>query len=170
MKACLPAQGFCTLQDLETLWRVTPTRLKHWITAGQLQSHVWLPVMSVFRLSGDNTHRLCHWEGYAGVSRHSCYRLFRSGKIHIRDFKCHASGYHYKLPDTADSLMITQNDLIILADDKQAFEASYGLADAASGDEVAFDPSFKTIALNGHRADDSGTETINVGLVINEIM
>lgn len=146
MKACMAQRAFYTPQELETHWSVTNDKIRQWLTGGLLQTHIWLPVMSVFRAEG-GTLKLCHWEGHAPISRHACYRLFKSGHSHMREFICHQSGTHYKVPDTADSILVQVEDLVVLPESKGAFEAEHRLE--APGNQISFDPSFRTVKLEG---------------------
>src|SRR5690606_14713755 len=93
--------------------------VREWLQRGALVSHVWLPVMSAFkleeRLQGDIKldQQLCHWEGYVGISKHLCHRLFRFGVVNLRNFRC-GEGRLYQLPETSQDIRITVDDLVIL--------------------------------------------------------
>lgn len=130
----LPRRTFHSLADLRSRWATSLSDLRHWLTAGYLKAHVWLPVMSVYKMLGAVETAgptagadLCHWEGYVPLSQHSCYRLFRQGRVCLRQFTCEQSGARYSLPETAEPFVVSVDEIVILEEECADFEAAYGL-------------------------------------------
>lgn len=131
----LPKRLFYALSDLKECWGISRSELQQWLVNGDLSTHVWLPVMSVYKHFEENDgvtlkliSELSHWEGYASISRHYCHRLFRQGSIHLREFSSDASGQRYKLPEASDDVIVNVEDLVILEEERRRFEAEHHLA------------------------------------------
>ena len=127
----MPSPGFeeelYYLSELKLSWGVADAELRRWIVGGKLVTHVWLPLMSVFgrRYPADSASsgwELRHWEGFCGVSRDYCFRLFRSGKINLREFHNDEGSESYRLPDTAEDLVVYLDDLVVLEQERRRFE------------------------------------------------
>lgn len=130
----LPRRTSHSLADLKSRWAISLSDLRHWLMGGYLKAHVWLPVMSVYKMlgavetAGSNAGvDLCHWEGYVPLPRHSCYRLFRQGRVCLRQFTCEQSGTRYSLPETAEAFVVSVDEIVILEEERARFEAAYGL-------------------------------------------
>jgi hypothetical protein len=150
---------FYSHAELADYWGVSQAQLRRWFIQGDLAAYVWLPLMSVFKRSESGIKtELCHWEGYASISRHYCFRLFRGGSVRLREFSCRESGELHALPESADDLIIQMDDLVVLEDDVHGFKG--GKACGALASEAAFekdsadecyvaDSSFKIISHKG---------------------
>ena len=151
------------IDELKGEWCVCANKLKHWLINGELQSHLWLPIMSVYSLSeafGEasryGTHKLEHFEGFVPLTRHHCQRLYRSGKLTIRDFSSLCGKNRYQLPDSSDDICVGLDDLLILEQERERFESSHSQptnetthsAERHSGIDVSKD-FFRSIHLNG---------------------
>lgn len=166
----LPERVCYSLKEIRKLWRVGENDLKQWLMHGQLNASIWMPLMSVYEIA-EKTHdskivltkNLRHWEGYAPVYSHHCRRIFKFGKVYLRDFICTENGRKLALPETADSICAVEKDLIILLDEKKRFEHEHHI-DATTICNVKiigragkskppviekFDPSFKQVSYNG---------------------
>ena len=159
MNTILPDRASYTLSEMQTYWQVANEEIRQWLFQGILTTHVWLPVMSVFKIEASQdgnrlkfAKTLCHWEGHAVVSRHSCYRLFRHEHIHMREFTCSKTMEYYCLPDTAGDLIVTRDDLLILRAERVRFEAAHDIANDGnhSIETLSPTPSFKDVQLDGH--------------------
>lgn len=131
----LPRKIGYALSDLKICWKVRSSDLQQWLSDGDLQAHVWLPVMSAYKMlesaEGETYRRiweLCHWEGYVPISRHFCHRLFRHGRVRLREFESCPSGERYSLPETAEDLVIELEDLVVLEKERLRFEDSHCLS------------------------------------------
>lgn len=163
MNAHLPERVSYTLEELQIRWRAGSEDMRQWLVHGILSAHVWLPVMSVFRIrekSEGNARKqimeLCHWEGHTMVSRHSCYRLFRRERIYLREFTCADLQECYSLPDTADDISISLHDLVILRDECTRFETTHRIGNSQAKQtndsdlpHGYFDTGFKTLSYAG---------------------
>lgn len=154
MNTFLPDRASYTLSEMQACWQVTNEEVRQWLIQGVIKSHIWLPVMSVFKIQasqeGDRLKfgkTLCHWEGHVAVSRHSCYRLFRHERIHMREFTCSRTMDRYCLPDTAGDLIATLDDLLIFRDERVRFEAAHDIANDESyhKETLSSVPSFKDV-------------------------
>ena len=159
----LPERVSYTLEEVQTRWQVGQEDIRRWLVHGALSAHIWLPVMSVFRLSeqcSGNIRKqgkeLCHWEGFVSLSRHSCYRLFRKQRIYLREFICAEHDDQYCLPDTADDVPVTLNDLVVLRSERIRFETTHRVGNAriaqvndGSRPAGCFDTSFKMLHYAG---------------------
>ena len=130
----LPKRLFYPLTDLRECWGVSHSELQQWLINGDIATHVWLPVMSVYKhleIKEGVTLRLvpelCHWEGYTPISRYYCHRLFRQGYIHLREFTNDEFGQSYRLPEASEDIIIHAEDLVILAEERSRFEAEHNL-------------------------------------------
>jgi hypothetical protein len=152
----LPLRETWTLTEAAQHWHVDEAELGHWLVQGHLKAHVWVPLMSVFlHLGPDQSPRLCHWEGYVPLSRHYCLRLFRRWEIRLRDFTGQDQQQQFLLPHSADDLVVTISDLVILEPDRLRWEERWGAerargqAASTSRDFVTAMPSFRRVSLGG---------------------
>ena len=175
MQKRLPNRLFYALADLKDCWQISRTELKQWLTNGDLKAQVWLPLMSAYKIklvmdgaAMKQAPKLCHWEGYISLSRHSCMRLFKSGEIRVREFNCSENQDRYCLPETADDIIISIDDLVILADERQRFEDDHDMTGHCTylrpvtdngcegSGNIYTDPDFKIVRVEGaeHRLGD----------------
>ncbi|MBB5353703.1 hypothetical protein HNR46_003964 [Haloferula luteola] len=123
MPHTLPLRTDWPLAETAFQLGVDEAELRHALGRGSLKAHVWVPLMSVFQIrSAIEPPQLCHWEGYTPISRHYCQRLFRQGKIRLRDFPGELAGQRLVLPYSAEDLVVTVTDLVILAADRSEWE------------------------------------------------
>lgn len=132
MRKRLPDRQFYALADLKKCWQISRSELQQWLTNGDLKAHVWLPLMSAYKITElrDGSAiklapELCHWEGYILFSRHACMRLLKTGEIRVREFSASISGDRYCLPETADDITIKIDDLVILSEERVRFEKAH---------------------------------------------
>jgi len=163
----LPKRVSYTLKDLAKLWGVEESDLQQWIIHGELTAHTPLPLMSVFRVNalkagGLKDHfdqELSHWEGHISISKYRCQRLFRHGRIYLREFICDQYGQRYVLPHTSDDIKVAVDDLVILSAEKERFGQLFQMQFETSSPSpvkpdagspaLIFDVSFKIIHLEG---------------------
>jgi hypothetical protein len=167
-----PARVFYSLRDIKKLWSVHDSDLRQWLINGDLKSYVWLPMMSVYEICEEThgakitlTKELKHWEGYSLLYPHHCRSIFKSGKVYLRDFMREDHTYKLSLPDTADSIKVTVDDLVILRSEKERFEKQHKSSEQnicqvkiigrigknRKIDKTVFDPTFKNISYNGKK-------------------
>lgn len=161
-----PQQRFYTLDRLCNDWQVDMSELRQWLIFGELKAHVWLPIMTVYKVGElidcnqvKCVEEICHWEGYMPVLRYMHHRLFKYGAIRLRQFCNEGCEYQYRIPLTADDITIEAKDLVVLPREKVRFENlhSIGLAEienSASDLEIgslayAEDPSFRVVRYKG---------------------
>ncbi|MCB9964496.1 MAG: DNA2/NAM7 family helicase [Rhodospirillales bacterium] len=111
------------------------------------------------------TKELRHWEGYTPLYPHHCRTVFRSGKVYLRDFLCARNNHKLALPESADSIRVLENDLVILHEEKKRFEQKHQLSTTnicqvkiigrvgktKKPSIDSFDPSFKKICFGGQK-------------------
>lgn len=169
----LPERVFYSLNDIQNIWHTEDSELKQWLMHGQIKAHVWLPMMSVYEMKEETegariiiTKQLRHWEGYTPLYPHHCRKIFKTGKVYLREFICSENDAKLALPDTADALCFELEDLVILNAERKRFEDQYCL-DEKSICSVkimgrvgkikpripndSFDPTFKKLVFNGQR-------------------
>lgn len=128
---CLVDTNFYDLGELSSEWKACSGKLKKWLITGALKPHIWLPVLIVLDLNtsvladGMKAKDYSHYEGFAPLSDQHCQRLFRSGKLSLRDFRSECGQHRYQLPDSSDDILVTPDDLFILETNKQDFEQQY---------------------------------------------
>lgn len=153
----LPERAYYSLDDLTAEWSISSSHVHYCMTEGLLNAHVQAPTMSVFKIGeiikGGAVHEnreLTHFKGFAGLSRYECWRLFRSGRIKLRQFSSECGKYHYALPEASNDFIINPADLVILRKEKLRFEAKYArqLEPHASGSTDA-DPDFRSLKIDG---------------------
>ncbi len=152
------------IDDLSAEWHVSHAQMRLWLSTGRLFARVWLPVMSVYEqieVNGDRQLRLCHWEGYIDLSRHYCHRVFRTGQVDLREIVCSESKKQYVLPEAADSIVITLNDLVVSEDECVRFlgelsdqgivleNATHGLRSKSANEIQSVDTAFKIVRFQG---------------------
>lgn len=162
----LPGKMFYTLADLETHWFTNISDIHQWLIYGNLLAATWLPIMSVFKQAPDSDlSELCHWEGFIRLSEHQCRRLFRNGKIALREFVAFDGDHEFQLPEPADDIAVDLEDIVILAHERKRFEARYpGLNQTSSHSAVpatelvlqhavskSFDPTYRSFQAGGHQ-------------------
>lgn len=72
-----------------------------------------------------STRELKHWEGYTPLYSHQCRTLYRTGKAYLHDFMSSEGNKKFFLPETANSIPIHLNDLVILNDERKRFEKEH---------------------------------------------
>ncbi len=168
----LPERVFYSLKDIQSTWQVGESDIKQWLMHGQLNAHIWLPMMSVYEICEEIqgskvvlTKELRHWEGYTPLYPHHCRTVFRSGKVYLRDFLCARNNHKLSLPESADSIRVLENDLVILHEEKKRFEQKHQLSTTnicqvkiigrvgktKRPSIDSFDPSFKKICFGGQK-------------------
>ena len=148
------------IDELKEEWSVGTSRVKHWLINGELKSHLWLPVMSVYSLAQSFNHvseqapdRLKHFEGLIPLTRQHCQRLFRAEQLTIRDFTSVCGTTRYQLPDSSDDICARVDDLLVLGEERERFEKKYRInsADSKSTYQVLQVDHFRSVQLNGER-------------------
>lgn len=119
-----------TLPEIKERWKASWSELRNWLYSGDLVAHVWLPVMSAYktnhRIEGGrilSIQELSHWEGHIPISRHFHHRLFKFGKVSIRDFTCPDTHELYSIPGSVEDVIINFEDLVIFNEDRNRHEA-----------------------------------------------
>lgn len=112
------------IDELEKEWDVSSSRVKNWLISGALQSHILLPIMSVYSLKEtfNGAAQLEHFEGFVPLSQYHCQRLFRSGQVTLREFSSQCGNQRYRLPDSSEDIFAHTSDLLVLADQREQFE------------------------------------------------
>lgn len=142
-----------SLADMAAEWKIRESVLRQWLERGRLKAHVWVPLRSVFRHKGSGeVPKLCHWEGFAPLSRHYCFRLFRHGEIRLRDFYCQDLRHRFLLPHSAEDIIVKVDDLIILEKDKLSLEEQLSQTlrhdqHGANSCNIEIMPSFRRVRL-----------------------
>lgn len=126
----MPSKLFYTLADIEGRWPTSASDVRYRIISGELRGATWLPVMSVFERNADDgpeneQSTLCHWEGHIQLSGHQCRRLFKHGRIALREFHSFNGERYFQLPEPADDIIVSLDDLVILEEERMRFEAKY---------------------------------------------
>lgn len=162
----LPEKLFYTLVDLEAHWFTNASDIHQWLIYGELLGAVWLPIMSVVEQRADKgLSKLRHWEGYIQLSGHQCRRLFRNGRIMLREFAAFDGGHEYHLPEPADDITVGLEDVVILKQERRRFEEKYpgisptsthspASAPSSGFKEVAsqsFDPTYRSVQADGEQ-------------------
>lgn len=169
----LPERGFYSLNDIQNIWQTEDSDLKQWLMHGQIKAHVWLPMISVFEMKEEAegsriiiTKELRHWEGYTPLYPHHCRKIFKAGKVYLREFICSENDAKLVLPDTADSLRFDLDDLVILNEERKRFENQYCLQEKSICSvkiigragrvrsrilQASFDPTFKKLTFDGKK-------------------
>lgn len=151
---CLLRDEFYLIDELQFDWNTEFTKIRRWLVAGRLKTHLWLPVMSVYRQKMSTSqatelaHELTHYEGFIPVSASQCQRLFRSGQLTIRKFTSPCGQESFELPDTTDDILVTAQDLIVLSDERERFEIQQDLISNDNSHQVSR-IDFQSIAING---------------------
>ena len=171
--ACLPERVFYSLNDIQKIWEASESDIRQWLINGQLNTHIWLPMISVYEIYEEVqgaqiivTKKLRHWEGYAPLYPYQCRAVFKSGKVYLRDFFCSDNSCKLRLPDTADSICVLQSELVILNEERKRFENKYQVNETnicsvkvigrvGTGKSKinisSFDPSFKRVNFQGQK-------------------
>lgn len=141
------------IEELKEEWRVCANKLKKWLISGELRSHLWLPVMSVYSLKEcfENeafkvTQKLEHFEGFVPLTNQHCLRLFRCGELTLRNFSSHCGSNRYLLPDSSEDICARVDDLLVLDEERERFELEHGLG-AIQNNETTED--MRTIIIDG---------------------
>ena len=139
---------------------------------GDLAVHVWLPMMSVYEIKEEAQgsqiimqKSLRHWEGYTPIFPHHCRTIFKSGRVYLREFRCPEDDCRFMLPETADSIRIESEDLVIMKKVKKLFENEHQVGELSicnvkimgklgkpkikSPTPASFDPHFRRVNFNG---------------------
>jgi len=166
MALSIPERVFYSLKDIEFLWGVSSSEVSQWLMHGDLNASVWLPLMSLYRVTEKleenriiEEKELCHKEGYMKVCRHDCRNLFRYGKTELRTFASGRGQHSYVMPKNGLGFFVKASELIILEEERQRFEQGYeGLVRRQDLREVGlkcvsrsqnFDATFKTVFYEG---------------------
>lgn len=169
----LPERVFYSLNDIQNIWQTDASELKQWLMHGQIKAHVWLPMISVFEMKEETegsriiiTKELRHWEGYTPLYPHHCRKIFKAGKVYLREFICSENDAKLVLPDTADALRFDLDDLVILNKERKRFENQYCVHEKSICSvkimgrvgkmkprlpNDRFDPTFKKLIFNGQQ-------------------
>lgn len=128
---------------------------------------LWLPVMSVVersdgRESEADSQQIRHWEGYIPIKNHQCARIFRQGWISLREFTAMDRTRTFRLPETANDLIVELSDLVVLEAERKRMETKYpGLAnvercstvpdarDGGSPSAHLIDPTYRIVQVGG---------------------
>ena len=135
----LPERVFYSTNELQALWELNASDIQYYLLQGFLIAHVWLPMMSVYEeiteIEGNRIicmRDLKHWEGYTPLYSHQCRTLYRTGKVYLRDFMSSEGNKKMFLPDTANSVPIHINDIVILNEERQRFEREHKFVSLSS--------------------------------------
>lgn len=162
MLSQLPAKSFYTLVDIEDHWPTSTSDVRYWLTSGELRGAAWLPVMSVYEHEAESP-ALCHWEGHIHLSGHQCRRLFKHGRLALREFTSFDGEKQFQLPEPADDIIVNLDDLVILEEERLRFEAKYSsnlpaskqpfISKPSSSKDchpgIVIDSSFRTVRADG---------------------
>ena len=125
----LSMSDYYELDELKSEWGVDAPIMKKWLTAGELKTGFWLPIISVYssELPQDPetaTEQLEHYEGFVPLNSSHCQRLYRCGRLTIRRFTNECGTKWYHLPDSTDDICISAEDLLILRNESERFQSS----------------------------------------------
>jgi len=134
MGAGLPERIFYLPQEIAEVWNVGVPEVWQWVMHGELRTHVWLPLMSVYevkeRNEGDRVildRRLSHREGYTRVLPHHCRSVITRKQAGLREFANDNGSGRYILPDSAEEISIQLSELVILEEERARFEKRFNL-------------------------------------------
>lgn len=169
----LPERVFYSLNDIQNIWQAEDSDLKQWLMHGQIKAHVWLPMISAFEMKEETegariiiTKQLRHWEGYTPLYPHHCRKIFKAGKVYLREFICPENDAKLVIPDTADAMRFDLDDLVILKEECKRFEERYRIQERSICSVKIlgrvgkpqprispehFDPTFKKVFFNGQK-------------------
>jgi len=125
----MPEKIFYTRDELQKSWQLGESDITQYLMHGSLTAYIWLPMMSIYevyeQVEGARivlTKNLRHWEGYTPLYAHQCRTLFKTGEVYLREFMCLEGSKKLTLPETAEGIRITIQDLVVLSEEKKRFE------------------------------------------------
>lgn len=126
---------FFGIEELVDEWCVCYSKLRKWLVEGRLRSHVFIPVLTVYTVSGreKSATQLEHFQGFVPVTKESCLRLFRYGELTIREFQSFCGECFYRLPDSSQDIRTCIDDLVVLGSERERFEAEFNLQEPDEG-------------------------------------
>lgn len=119
---------------------ISKTGLDNCILNGTLAVHVWLPPISVFKLSEALVEEQVffnktetHWDGYTAIFSGDYRKILHKGSANIREFPGRAHNETISLKCGADDIEVHYDDLVVLASGKEQLEKNLGLKPNAEG-------------------------------------
>lgn len=141
-----PDKVFHTVNELANLWQVSPTHIQQWLSHGLLKGHIWLPMMSVYAMEAQVIgsqivyyKEMRHWEGYTSIHPDHCRQLFKSECIHLRELQSTEGNSYLLLPESVESICLKQDDLVILDEERKAFEQKRNIRKHASSNVTSIE-------------------------------
>lgn len=120
---------------------ISKTGLDNCILNGTVAVHVWIPPVSVFKLTeqvvGSQVllnKEESHWQGYTAIFAADYRKILSRGRAYLREFPGREMGETISMRCGADDLEVAYDDLVILAEGKAQLEEHLGLR--ANGETV----------------------------------
>jgi hypothetical protein len=134
----IPEKKYFKINSLRKQWEISKEDMFYIVENGLLRATIWLPLRYVERIVMKNNMLIheCHEpkEGFVGLRPEDSRRVCGNGRAPLRTFTSVAqAGHILKLTDEPPqpSVYVRVRDMLILKEDRDAFEAIYDTADNA---------------------------------------
>lgn len=134
----IPDKRYFKINSLRKQWGISREDMFYIVENGLLRVTIWLPLRYVERIVLEKNKLIheCHEpkEGFVGLRPEDCRLVCGKGRAPLRNFTSVArAGHILKLTDEPPqpSVYVRVRDMLILKEDREAFEAIYDTAENA---------------------------------------